>query len=236
MTTIDIINKLNLSDEKKLKLLALYVDLPGLDASFKVTSPRSCDLQDFIDDVFNEDQQDAGTCCPSGPPGERGEPGIPDDDDIKTRYDELLAPLEDLGSLAAFPEDANFVGFRDSLEADHLFLDIPVPREVLDAWITIMQCPDDPELPPPGTTIRSFRRRLRNSDNLQLGVALVSAEGGPFIDVYLEKGEDIVYEHKPIRDTAFLEGRTKLNLQYNDRSFEVAIIQPTKLRIGDPIK
>jgi len=231
MATIDVINKLDLSYEKKLKLLALYVD------SLLNLRPilRDTDLQDFIEDVFNEDEQPAGTVGVTGPPGERGEPGIPDDKAIKTRYDELLEPLEDPGSLdafhqglglGAFPEDANFVGFRDSLEADHLILEIGMPQETRDAWVTTMQCPDDPELPPPGTTIRSFRRRLGDNDSVQVGVALVSAEDGPFIDVYLEKGEDIVYEYKPIRDTEFLEGRTSINMQYDDQTYELKIDTP----------
>ena len=206
MATIDVINKLNLSDEKKLKLLALYVD------SLLVGHFRDTDLQDFIDDVFNEEQQDSGTCCPAGPPGEQGEPGIPDDEDIKTRYDELLEPLEDLGSLAAVPDDAHLIK-------------IPFPRHQQEKWIYVMGAPDDLELPPPGTTIFSIPVRVLLWANMdcQVGLDLVNAEGGPFIDAYLEIDEDIIYEHTPIRDTEFLEGRTSINMQYDDQTYEFKI-------------
>ena len=213
MATIDVINKLNLSDEKKLKLLALYVD------SLLNLRPvlRDADLQDFIDDVFNEEQQDSGTCCPAGPPGEQGEPGIPDEEAIKTRYDELLEPLADLGSLSAAPDDVQLVEIR-------------VPHEYLQKWINIMQTPDDPELPPPGTTISAIATDVAfslNAPALLVGMALVSAEGGPFIDAYLEQDEDIVCEHKPIRDTEFLESRTNINMQHGEHTYEFEIV-PTE--------
>ena len=69
MATIDVINKLDLSDDKKLKLLALYVD-----SMLGALCPRDTDLQDFIEDVFNEDEQPAGTVGDPGPPGKACEP------------------------------------------------------------------------------------------------------------------------------------------------------------------
>ena len=58
-------------------------------------------------------------------------------------------------------------------------------------------------------------------------MALVSAEGGPFIDAYLEQDEDIVCEHKPIRDTEFLESRTNINMQHGEHTYEFEIV-PTE--------
>ena len=222
MAAIDVINKLNLSDEKKLKLLALYVD------SLLNLRPvlRDADLQDFIDDVFNEDEQPAGTVGVAGPPGERGEPGIPDEEAIKTRYEELLEPLEDLGSLGAVPEDG--VVHVEVTAGESTIVRIDVPSAHLTDCIKIMKSAGDAGLPPPGTTIQGIAHAVIGEPPVVAFAAiLVSAENGPFIDAYLQKDEDIIYEHKPIRDTEFLESHSRISMQYEAQTYEFELV-PTE--------
>lgn len=200
MTTIDIMNKLNLSDEKKLKLLALYIDTLALG----LEDEAAAELRDFIHEVLNTHKRTPD------------EPGIPADDDIKARYDQLLEPLEDLGSLGAVPPDAH------SLPGFVHLIPIPFPRKQQEEWIDIMRTVDDSELPPPGTTIFSIPL-APVAGVVAVGLNLVSAEGGPFIDAYLQNDEDIICEHKPIRDTEFLESRTNINMQHGEHTYEFEI-------------
>ena len=228
--TIDIINSwtLGLSDTKKLELLALYVDT--LLAAGLINHANPASLEDFIEEVFNGPDGTVG-CCPKGPPGERGEPGIPDDafevyeavDDIKARYDELLEPLEDLGSLGAVPEDEAV--HYEATTGESTIVRIDVPSTHLTDCIEIMKKPGDSELPPPGTTIQGIAHAaIGEPPTAAFAAILVSAEGGPFIDAYLQKDEDIICEHKPIRDTEFLESRTRISMQYEDRMYEFEIV------------
>lgn len=206
MTTIDIMNKLNLSDEKKLKLLALYIDTLALG----LEDEAAAELRDFIHEVLNTHKRTPA------------EPGIPADDDIKARYDQLLEPLEDLGSLGAAPEDA--VIPVESATGESTIVRIDVPSKHLTNCIEIMKKSDDPELPPPGTTISEIAHAaIGEPPTATFAAILVSAEGGPFIDAYLQNDEDILCEHKPIRDTEFLESRTRISMQYEDRMYEFEI-------------
>jgi hypothetical protein len=78
----------------------------------------------------------------------------------------------------------------------------------------------DYELPPPGTTIQGIAHAIIGEPPAAFAAMLVSAEGGPFIDAYLQKDEDIICEHKPIRDTEFLESRVRISMRYEDRMYE----------------
>ena len=212
----EVFKKFSITDTAAEQLLSSYVEL------LEVTpegSPRP-KLLEFLQEVLCDN--------PSEPEAVKEEvvlaPGT------EARYQQLLEPLDDVGSLSAIPDDESS-GLMAAppvvvaSEGESTIIRLNVPSTHLIDCIEIMKKPDDTELPPPGTTIQGIAHAsIGEPPTAAFAAILVSAEGGPFIDAYLQNDEDILCEHTPIRDTEFLESRVRISMQYEDHMYEFEIV------------
>ena len=188
-----------IKNQQKIVVLALYVDyIEHPDQKGK--APVS--LADFLTCAFKKEEAEQDTTT-----------AAPEPVDTEIRYQQLLEPLE-----AEHVEELVEVAEEPTPKTTQL-ISVPVSRVILEQCIEIMKSLDKTELPPPGASV------LDIVSGAQAGfeAKLVMSESGPFIDAYLEIDDEVVAEGVPIRDTAFLEGCSPINIQHKGCAYEFRV-------------